>query len=372
MNRSVLILAGLFSCMAYHITVLAQPTPSISGRKSSAECVDAMKLARHMYESNAGYLYAPLTLPGSMNSTLALGAMGQDISGGDTLPKASEHFNNETPQPEDVSNPNIHWGKNAENAGRIVVTAAQWGWRGDVYSLYALKGDVTPEQFRQDLKNTDGTHRYKPIIDSEWRPPLVFWSTASHSAWFIGMTDLYETAGSWRVYTPGQTGYKQTCEIRFWPNGGTKAWRLPESVKHLIGLLDQTLGPGNNEGTLQPTARLRLYSLHIWRNVSFRPWALSERETYNTREQVDLGLREWSKNGATYARLYGDIQRTYPKAEADLARYYETQFKIPRSRAKENAHWVLDIAYRSNFVFPGGRPSFMPQDNTSMNPWRGP
>lgn len=331
-----------------------------------------MKLAKHAYDSDADYLYAPPSLPSDMNGALTLGTLERDISGGDALPEASDHFDDETAHTEDAPKLHIHWGKDAPVAGRIVVTAEPYGWRGDMYALYALKSEVTPQQFRDDLNRTDGTHRYKPVIRDGWRPPLIFESASSRSLWFITTTDMYEIEGSWAIYTAGPAGYQQTCEIRFWPDGNAAAWLFPESVKHLIELLDQTLGPGIDEGTLQPTAGLRLRSLHIWRNAAFRPWALSDRETYNTREQVDTGLKEWAKNGATYARVYEGIVRTYPRAEAALARYYEGQFGLSTSRARRNAHWVLDIAYRSNFVFPGGRPSLMSKDNLSLNPWRGP
>ncbi|MBO9716296.1 MAG: hypothetical protein J7507_05670 [Pseudoxanthomonas sp.] len=343
----------------------------MSGDTSSPECVDAMKLAKHMYESDSSYLYAPLTFPSDMEGVLTLGTTERDISGGDALPATSDHFGNETLKIEGPSELNIHWGHDQGSAGRIVVTADPHGWRGDAYSLYVLKSDVTPDQFRADLESGYYRQSFQPVIYEVWRPPLVFWSNALNRPWFIAINDKYESKGSWTVHAASH-GYQQTCEIRFWPDSSIEASRHPAPIRRLIGLLDQTIGPGLDEGTLQPTAGLRLYASHVWGNLLYRPWALSDSETYNSREQVDTGLREWSKNGATFARIHADIQRSYPQAEAALSRYYETQFKIPRSHAKKCARWALDVAYRSNFIFSGEQPGYRSQTDASPNPWRSP
>lgn len=300
-----------------------------------------------------------------------MGATDVDISGGDALPENSDHFENPFPELKPAPNPHIHWGKDVNRAWRLVITADSAGWRGDMYSLYALKGNVTGEQFRSDLADANQHHRYAPLVDRAWRPPLVFWSEAVRKPWFIVVDDTYETVGRWDVYLAGGNGYINACHINFWPGQGrAQAPRvLPKKVRAFAGLLDQSLGYGPEQGTLQPTATLRNYSRHIWRNVAFRPWALSDQDTYNSKEQVDDGLLRWSQTGASYARLYRRIQRGYPAAELALSSYYEFNFKLPKLQAKKVAHWILDVAYRSNFSFSGGTPTFMRGKDVRPNPW---
>ncbi len=352
--------------------VAAQPSPRIFGRVSAPECVDAMALTKHMYASTSTYVYAPLQLPDHLGSTMVLGATDVDISGGDVLPENIDHFENPFPDLKGPSYQHIHWGRDVTAAGRIVITAHSAGWRGDMYSLYVLQSDVTPEQFRADLADTNSHHRYTPLWDSGWRTPLVFWSNITGKPWFIIVDEPYEPIGQWEVYLADGDGFKSACQIKFWPGQGqARAPRiLPEEVRELAKLLDQTLGYSPEEGTLQPTASLRMYSQHIWRNVAYRPWALSDKDTYNSKDQADDGLLQWSQTGPSSARLYARIKRAYPAAELALARYYESQFKLPKEQAKIVAHWNLDVAYRSNFSFSGGTPLFMRgKDDVSPNPW---
>ena len=371
MKRRVAGLLGAALSLACCGMVAARPSPRIFGKVSAQECVDAMAIAEHMYASTSAYVYAPLQLPDHLGSSMVLGATDVDISGGDALPEKTDHFENPFSDLTGSSYPHIHWGRDITTAGRIVITSDAFGWRGDTYSLYVLQGDVTPEQFRADLVDTNPQHRYSPLLDRRWRTPLVFWSNTIEKPWFIVVDEPYETTGQWEVYVADRDGFKSACKIKFWPAMSRAAAPaiLPKEVREFANLLDQTLGDGPEQGTLQSTARLRLYSRHIWINVAYRPWALSDKETYNSREQVNDGLLQWSHTGPTYARLYAQIQRAYLSAESALSNYYRSQFKLSNTQAKQAAHWFLDVAYRSNFEFSGGQPIFMPREDASPNPW---
>ena len=240
-----------------------------------------------------------------------------------------------------------------------------------MYSLFVLQSDVTPEQFRADVAESNSRHRYSPLVDRSWRTPLVFWSKITQKPWIIVVDETYEQLGQWRVLLANSDSYQSACLIKFWPDQGqARAPRiLPKEVREFASLLDQTLGYGPEQGTLQATARLRMDSQHTWRNAAYRPWALSENDACNSKQQVDDGLLQWSHTGLSYARMYARIQRMYPVAEAALSRYYESKFKLSHNRAKRVAHWVLDVAYRSNFVFSGGNPSFIRREHIAPNPW---
>jgi hypothetical protein len=366
MKGIIVKLVGATAILFYCGGASAQPSPHMFGQMSAPECVDAMAIAEHMYASTSTYLYAPLQLPDHLDSTMILGAENVDISGGDAIPEETAHFNNPFPDLEGV-----HWGKDSSPAGRIVVTSEGVGWRGDMYSLYIIQGGVTPAQFRADLEDANPKHIYPALFDGEWRTPLVFWSGSTKKSWFIIVDDTYESSGQWVVYTAGKVGYTSTCQIKFWPPQGlAKApLTLPKAVRQFVDLLDQALGNGDGEGTLHPTATLRARSRHMWRNVAYRPWAISDKDAYNSRQQVDDGLLHWSQTGNSYVRLYAQIQHAYPAAESALSKYYESQFKLSRVHAKQVAHWILDVTYRSSFTFSGGSPTFMPGESASPNPW---
>lgn len=368
------IIAGLLGASVLLVcwgTANSHPSPHMFGKVSAPECVDAMAIAKHMYASTSTYVYAPLQLPNHLASKMILGAVDVDISGGDSLSGGNDHFATPFTDQKNPSYPKIHWGKDVTPAGRIVLTSDSFGWRGDVYSLYILQGDVTPEQFRAHLARTNPRQHFPPLVDRRWRTPLVFWSNATHKPWFIVVDEPYEPIGQWEVYLDHGNDYQSACQIKFWPGQRqvSAPRNLPKEVRELANLLDQTRGYGPEQGTLQPTASLRMHSQHIWRNVAYRPWALSENDTYNTKEQVNDGLLQWSHTGPSYARAYARIQHAYPVAEAALSRYYEFQFKLSHKQAKQAAHWILDVAYRGNFVFGGGTPSFMPRERVSPNPW---
>jgi hypothetical protein len=57
---------------------------------------------------------------------------------------------------------------------------------------------------------------------------------------------------------------------------------LPKPALRFATLLAEALGPGKDEGTLQPTARIAYQVEQTWANAAIRPWAL-KRELYNSR-----------------------------------------------------------------------------------------
>jgi hypothetical protein len=139
----------------------------------------------------------------------------------------------------------------------------------------------------------------------------------------------------------------------------------------LAELIDETIGPGNNEGTLQPTARLRGAVQYVWGNVALRPWAVSEADVYNSREEVDAGLEAWSKgdSGPSYRRVYKEILAAYPVALEALRQYYGSTFSLSNEKAQALATYVLDIALRANYSFTNGQDYFRYQ-GVNNNPWK--
>lgn len=347
--------------------VEAAYVPEISGDVSSAECSSAFRLAKSMFNSKASRLYAPLRIPEEMNSEMVLGSSALDISGGAALDASEDQFERVSQLGEDTAR-SVYWGKHARIGVRIAVKERSVGWRGDMYSLYLLDANVEKSEFLKDAQEGYGRSRYSALVEGTWRPPLVFVMNSNKKLWFVTVGEPYQVLANWTIYKETISGFKQGCVIRFRPKGANAMTLLPRSVQKLAHLLDKTIGPGNDEGTLQPTTQLRIQAQHVWANAALRPWALSDSDTYNSTDEVKGGLIAWSHNGPSYRRIHEEILRTYPLAENALGNHYMRQFHLPKNKANSLAKWVLDIAFRANYTFSNGQDYFR-YDNVNTNPW---
>lgn len=351
---------GIAVCFFLQAAAAFASLPFATGDFSRPECIDAMTIAKAMYRSTAQHLYAPLSIPTDLPSTLVLGASEIDISGGNAL-TSTEAFE-KLPQ----DNRSIYWIKETNGALRVVVREASLGWQGDTYNLYLLDAAVTQDDFLNGIKSATDSSPYQPIIKGSWRPPLVFQHNQHKAIWFIVVGEPYQILSDWHVYSSKER--RAICTIAFRPPGKDPAGLLPQPVRKLAHKLDEALGPGYNEGTLQPTARTRLKAAHVLANAALRPWALTDGDAYNSRGEIDDGLRGWATVNKSRQRLHGEIQKEYPLAEQSLAAYYASAYELPPKEAQEAAVWVLDLIYRSFFVFSNGQDYFR-YDGVRTNPW---
>jgi hypothetical protein len=289
----------------------------------------------------------------------------QDISGGDSAAANPRIF--EVIPRLDIGNRSIYWAKHADSGGRVVVTTIPRGWRGDEYSVYLLDAQIAPSEFQESFEEGYGESRvYKSLIGSAWRPPLIFTPPGDGPLWIVYLGEPYSILGDWIVYSA--TKDTPSCSIGFHPEFADAADLLPAAVRSWARALGKTIGPGEDEGTLQPTARLRLGIQHALATAAVRPWALSEADIYNSRAEVDAGLKEWSRQGQSFAREYETIQDGYPSATRALTEYYAQRFQLANAKAHEQAEWVMDILYRAHFVFHSDE-SYFRYDNVNTNPW---
>lgn len=356
----MIFLLGTAICFFLQATVAFASLPFATGDLSRPECIDAMTIARAMYWSTAQRLYAPLSVPTDLPSTLVLGASKRDISGGNAL-TSTEAFE-KLPQ----DNRSIYWNKDTNGALRVVVREVAFGWQGDMYNLYLLDAAVTQDDFINGIKSATGSSPYQPLIVDTWRPPLVFHHNQHKAIWFIDVGQPFQILSDWHVYSSKEK--HAICTIAFRPPGKDPAGLLPRSVTKLARKLDEALGPGHDEGTLQPTASTRLNVAHVLANAALRPWALTDGDAYNTRGEIDAGLEDWAMVNKSRRRLYNEIQKEYPLAEQSLAVYYASAYELPPQKAQEAAVWVLDLIFRSFFVFTNGQDYFR-YNGVRTNPW---
>lgn len=326
--------------------------PKLVNGQNSAECKAAMRLAKWAYTSDNFTLWAPPIIPDDFGYTMVVGPEGSDLSGGDALDvDVDVDTFTKIPLPEYEAR-SIYWQIEPRHGERMVIEEIGHGWRGDAYNVRSI--DLQTSEADYFAARKSGVLSTLPaLIDGGWRAPLVFKKDAGQDLWMIYVGEPYVFSPNWSVYASDSTRLKLTCEIRFRPDVKNASFLLPRPIQRLSILLDQTIGSGQNEGTLQPTARIRIDVQQAWVNAALRPWATGE--PYNTREEVDTNLETWSGQGLAYRKTYTSIEEQYPRAERALSKYYGEKFRMPKGEAESTAKRVLDSVLRIHYIFPRER-----------------
>lgn len=360
MKRITLILSIPLSLLA--LTVNAGPSgwPKLENGNNISQCIETLEVARGVFQSEAFYIYAPPNIPTTLGSILVLQPEGLNISGGDAL-QADQSAFNKVPIGDGISR-SIYWQQEARYGMRLVVGEFPSGWRGDTYAVFFIHKEITLEHFLEEFRKDSGRPGYHPIAEG-WRSPFIFKEKQSGDAWFIDVGATAQSLDDWQIYSPTAEGMKLRCTVRFHPPIPKVSRLLPAPVRKLEILLNNTMGSGANEGTLQQTARLRIYVEDTWINVALRPWSLAE--PYNSRKEVDMGLLQWSQQRKNNKKSYQDIQTLYPVARRSLAEYYRKNFHRPAKDSQSLAAYVLDIAFRSHYTFHS---EFEDRNSRSINP----
>lgn len=115
-------------------------------------------------------------------------------------------------------------------------------------------------------------------------------------------------------------------------------------------LLDRSIGRDEaGFQTYNPITRQKIAASKAWTNAAMRPWATGN--PYNSREEVDAGLAMWAQKGAANRAEHAEILAQYKRAEKSLAGYYRAQFLMSKDESQATAQRVLDIAFRTYYVF---------------------
>lgn len=335
--------------------------PALIGGADVPQCAQAFELAQQAFASDAFYLHEPIAAPPNFRSRIVLQRERLDISLGDALVVDTAVFERvpfASPGSSMTNFARLHRQRTPHNGYRLVVRAVQHGWRGDTYDIFVLPAEA----------DTDSLFRLGEIsphaipVDG-WDPPLVLRDEQAGGLWFIAPSRNH--MADWTVHGVDGSATEPRCVVRFHPADDRL---LPQPVMELAALLDATLGEGRDEGTLQPTRRLRLYADYLLWNAALRPWAITDR-MYNTRTQVDAALRVWARQGPTFRAAHEALIAQYPTALDALAHYYGENFQLSPEQARLQAGFVLDVAYRAPFVFRGGGGAGAPGRPANPNPW---
>jgi hypothetical protein len=359
----VAVVTGLATVAGAGSAPAAQVWPRLSGDAADPRCQQAHRLSVAAFRSSNAALSWPVAPPSNLGSRFVLHRSAIDISGGNGLVPEGRLFSVVGAA---EGSDRVLWAVEATDGKRLAVLEEPVGWRGDLYSVFLLEASVQPEALLGPASRGRGdTGKLKPFIEEKWAPPLVLRSDTQHVLWLIDF-DPFQYVGDWRVYTFDGGEVRLSCRLAFHPPMRTNLTFLPPSVRRWAALLDGAIGPGEDEGTLQPTARIRFAAGNAWANASVRPWALVA-SPYNSTEEVEVGLAKWAAASAARKALLRKLQAGRPAAQHDLAVYYGAKFGLAPAQARKASAYVLDYLLRSSLVFhvDGGR---VDRPGTT-NPW---
>lgn len=240
--------------------------------------------------------------------------------------------------------PTYYWQRDSVMNMRLVIMYAPLSSRS-VYRVYSIDETMSKEDFHSAIN----AQSIEPIFETHICAPIIFQQISSKEIWAINVGKYYKLLNNWEIYATGSKEKTPCCAVRFSSNVEPAKNALPQQVQLLATLLDDTLGDGREDGSMQQTGHLRAATNITWENVALRPWAVNN--AYNSREEVDSGLSAWATKSKKYLALYKKIQEQYPIAEKALAKYYKGTFNLTQEKAESLAKYTLDIGYRHNFIF---------------------
>lgn len=326
----------------------AHAAPVIVGDQDHPACVATLNIADTAFRSARPSLTWPVTITGT-DVRFILGRKAADISDGDGLLADLAIFERIEG---DGQNRAIYWQRQPVNGRRLVAVDRRFNMRGDWYYLYALDAAVAQPDFLRQISMEEGlTTAFTPILgDNRWYPPLVLASDAVAAPWVVDQGEPYHIMADWLVITVTGQDSGPLCRVDFTPDGQPGLDALPPEVRRFARLADEALGPGNDEGSLQPTARLRLAVAKGWALVSHRPWALTS-PPYNSRTETVAGLARWAGKTAGRTRLYRALRQSERPAHKALSAYYQARFALTPAQANPFAAHALDHMLRTHFTF---------------------
>jgi len=333
------------------LVLIATPcgaAPTIIGNSSDARCVETWKMAQAAFQSDRSSLLWPVVKPIRQTTRVILSQALEDISGGGGV-DASGDF--------DVvggsqGQPTLFWRRGKQRALHLVIVDTPFNWQGDWYATYLLPSDTTAGELLKRLTADTSNKPLTPLLGvSRWAIPLVLTDQKTGQDWIIDRGEPYETLADWKVYQPIGLNLNILCRVSFGlpKEGGLSL--LPPAVARFAAAADEALGPGNNEGTLQSTAGLRLAVKQDWATAALRPWAITD-APYNTRAEINRGLDKWASGNRRRLAVRARIRRNEINARGPLAAYYVTHFGKTPAEARRLSQRILDHNFRAYFTFP--------------------
>ncbi|MEO7505521.1 MAG: hypothetical protein ABIT69_10105 [Sphingomicrobium sp.] len=322
----------------------AEAAPVLSGSAGDARCAEALDLGRAAFNATGDTLLWPIAKPANPDIRIAIAQNGLDISAGHGVDADPALFDTVSREPTKI----VFVQRRATGGGRMILVETGYGWRGDFYEVLLAEPAETAEQAITRLRQSPGTS----AIDAGLTPPLIFHSRRANAMWLIDRGQRFEPLHEWTVMVPTGGKLARLCQIRFGTSDGLAL--LPRPVRRLAALLDEALGPGADEGTLQQTARRRIMVAQGWANAASRPWAVTGNPYAQSVATIDQGLASWSRHNIKRTQVVTSIHALRRPAERALGDYLARRFSGRAGAPRSDAHAIIERMSRSYFAFPGG------------------
>jgi uncharacterized protein len=319
----------------------------------TSECSETLQFARINFQSTRDNFSKFPQIQEDFSSELVLYAAGDNISSEDEIIADPNTFRKIQYKRFNDNQGNIYWQINENNGHRLVITEHPMGWRGDMYSVFDIPANIKSEDFILEFQKSETFKNGVKIVSDSWKVPLIF-KNKDFSLWMVVIPQPFAIYENWQVYLSTPLGMKPQCDVVLKPNVKSNIELLPKDVQKFALLLDKTMGSGKDEGTLQPTAQLRTEVEFLSGNIALRPWIVFK-EPYNSHQEVEDGLINWSKDSISNQRLYESIRNQFSIAEKSLAQYYQQQFNLSSIKAETLSKSVIDIFIRSHYSFSKNR-----------------
>lgn len=235
---------------------------------------------------------------------------------------------------------------------RFVVTQQKMNWQGDFFGLYLTDASRDADRTADLLAGEAKTGaKATQLFKDSWQAPWLIRDPASGEVVALDTQHPAEFLADWIVYRNAEGKAEAACRIAFRPPVKHASELLPAgALRTLATLLDDIVGiPSQDEGTLQPTARIRVAAKRALANAALRPWALEE--PYNSEKEIADGLQEWTKRSPVYRARYRRLQALRPPALRALAAHYRGTLAKSPSEAAALAQQALARVVGAHFVF---------------------
>jgi hypothetical protein len=343
--------ARIFALTACLLAGTAQAQPRITQATDPAACRQALVVATLAFESSAPKLAdAAPAIPKDKQPALGILLAPEGRSG-----EADDFiFDENGIEKKDMTAGGLralYLQRAPADGFRFVVSQQKMNWQGDWYGLYLADAALDADKLAE-LLSPEIVTATKVVFDRAWHRPWLVRDPATQQ---IAGIDTQHPAGfleDWIVYRTSGGTVAAACHIAFRPPVEHAPQLLPAGpLRELAAVLDAIVGvPSQDEGTLQPTARVRIAAAQAWANAALRPWAMAE--PYNSPAEIERGLKAWSRRSTIFAAQYRRMHALYPRALTALTAHYRATLRKAPAEAATRAKQALDRALGAHFVFP--------------------
>lgn len=349
----------------------ATDIPRLVGDQTRVECRDALTLAQAAFAGRALTLDFSTSNPPALQSRFAIAEKDADDETSEPLFADAGNFERveQRLDPADATTTVLIWQRGTPGSKRWVVTHHETGWRGTYFGLYDVPVALGQDDFLSLVRRgTPAPESGTVTILEGWQAPVVLRTPGDAALWVIDTGAPWRPLGAWKVFAQGSDDPVSPCAVSFGLDENQHPTALlPPEIARLDAMLLDALGPGVGEGTLHPTERIKTDVQRTWANIALRPWSLPQ--PYNSREEVEGGLKDWAAQDASQKVELARIHALYPRAESALAAYYHAQFRLSGEQARRCAAHALDVALRMYFAFHSERAKAAESEAPEPNPW---